>query len=70
MDSLTLEKKGAKGGAERKLLNSEQRYEIANTELEALRTNIEEGREKSEALLERLKVKCENKPRLFWRELM
>ena len=50
------EKKGTKGGAEKKLLNSEQRYEVANAELEALRINIEDGREKSEALLERLKV--------------
>lgn len=37
-------------------LNAEQKYEIANTELETLKANIEEGREKSETLLERLKA--------------
>ena len=37
-------------------LTAEQKYEIANTELEMLKQNIEEGREKSETLLERLKA--------------
>lgn len=37
-------------------LTAEQKYEIANTELETLKQNIEEGREKSETLLERLKA--------------
>jgi len=37
-------------------LSAEQKYEIANTELETLKQNIEEGREKSETLLERLKA--------------
>ena len=37
-------------------LTAEQKYEIANTELETLKANIEEGREKSETLLERLKA--------------
>ena len=37
-------------------LTSDQKYEVANQELETLKTNIEEGREKSEELLERLKA--------------
>ncbi len=37
-------------------LTAEQKYEIANAELETLKSNIEEGREKSETLLERLKA--------------
>ena len=37
-------------------LTAEHKYEIANKELETLKTNIEEGREKSETLLERLKA--------------
>lgn len=37
-------------------LTAEQKYEIANAELETLKANIEEGREKSETLLERLKA--------------
>jgi hypothetical protein len=36
-------------------LTAEHKYEIANKELEQLKQNIEEGREKSEAMLERLK---------------
>ncbi len=40
----------------REKLNAEQKYEIANKELETLKYNIEEGREKSETLLERLKA--------------
>jgi Asp-tRNA(Asn)/Glu-tRNA(Gln) amidotransferase B subunit len=32
------------------------KYDIASTELETLKANIEEGREKSETLLERLKA--------------
>lgn len=37
-------------------LNPEHKYEIANKELDTLKTNIEDGREKSELLLERLKA--------------
>lgn len=37
-------------------LTAEHKYEIANRELEQLKLNIEEGREKSETLLERLKA--------------
>ena len=37
-------------------LNPDQKYDIANQELETLKSNIEEGREKSEELLERLKA--------------
>ena len=37
-------------------LTAEHKYEIANKELETLKDNIEEGREKSELLLERLKA--------------
>ncbi len=37
-------------------LSAEQKYEIANMELETLKANIEEGREKSETLLEKLKA--------------
>jgi hypothetical protein len=37
-------------------LTPEQKYEIANSELETLKTSIESGRECSEALLERLKA--------------
>ena len=37
-------------------LTPEQKYEIASTELEQLKSNIEEGRDKSETLLERLKA--------------
>jgi hypothetical protein len=51
-------KKGAKRKQhdQPKKLNPEQKYEIANKELETLKFNIEEGREKSETLLERLKA--------------
>lgn len=48
-------KKGSQADAPKKL-NPEQKYEIANKELETLKFNIEEGREKSETLLERLKA--------------
>lgn len=37
-------------------LTPDHKYEIANTELETLKSNIEEGRDKSETLLERLKA--------------
>lgn len=37
-------------------LSPEQKYEIASQELETLKSNIEEGRDKSETLLERLKA--------------
>jgi hypothetical protein len=37
-------------------LTPEQKYEIASQELETLKANIEEGRDKSETLLERLKA--------------
>ena len=37
-------------------LSADQKYEIASTELDTLKLNIEEGRDKSETLLERLKA--------------
>ena len=37
-------------------LTPEQKYDIASSELETLKANIEEGRDKSETLLERLKA--------------
>lgn len=37
-------------------LTPDHKYDIANTELETLKSNIEEGRDKSETLLERLKA--------------
>ena len=37
-------------------LSAEKKYELANHELETLKQNIEEGRDKSETLLERLKA--------------
>lgn len=37
-------------------LTPEQKYDIASAELETLKANIEEGRDKSETLLERLKA--------------
>jgi hypothetical protein len=37
-------------------LTHEHKYDIANKELENLKLNIEDGREKSETLLERLKA--------------
>lgn len=37
-------------------MNAEHKYHIANQELDELKRNIEEGREKSETLLERLKA--------------
>jgi hypothetical protein len=37
-------------------LTGDQKYEIASTELDTLKANIEEGRDKSETLLERLKA--------------
>jgi len=50
-------RRGAKQAQQEKvLLTSEEKYEIANAELEALRRNIEEGRAKSEELLEGLKA--------------
>ncbi len=50
-------KRSKKNAADKVLrLTAEQKYEIANTELETLKANIEEGREKSETLLERLKA--------------
>ena len=49
-------KKKQKTNDRREKLNAEQKYEIANKELETLKFNIEEGREKSETLLERLKA--------------
>ena len=50
-------KKNKKAAADRILkLTAEQKYEIANKELETLKQNIEEGRDKSETLLERLKA--------------
>ena len=37
-------------------LSAEKKYEIAADELDTLKSNIEEGRDKSETLLERLKA--------------
>lgn len=39
-----------------KLLSSEMKYEIANAESEALKKNIDEGRIKSDSILETLRV--------------
>ena len=52
---------GRKGGRKQQQrekweLTPDQKYDIANQELETLKSNIEEGREKSEELLERLKA--------------
>jgi hypothetical protein len=51
-------KKGKGKGKAREVwdLTPDQKYDIANQELETLKSNIEEGREKSEELLERLKA--------------
>lgn len=56
-------KKGGKKGGTKKSgsdkivkLPGEYKYYIANKELDTLKQNIEEGREKSEILLERLKA--------------
>lgn len=46
----------ARGGDKALILTPEMKYDIASTELETLKANIEEGREKSETLLERLKA--------------
>ena len=46
----------ARGGDKAAILTPEMKYDIASTELETLKANIEEGREKSETLLERLKA--------------
>ena len=45
-----------KGGDKALILTPEMKYEIASQELETLKANIEEGRDKSETLLERLKA--------------
>lgn len=51
-------KKGGRKQKQREIwdLTPDQKYDIANQELETLKSNIEEGREKSEELLERLKA--------------
>jgi hypothetical protein len=41
---------------EKVVLDPNQKYDIASQELETLKANIEEGRDKSETLLERLKA--------------
>ena len=41
---------------ERKVLTNEEKYEIANFESEILKKNIDEGRIKSDAILETLRV--------------
>jgi hypothetical protein len=54
------EKKGKKKKnleKEKKLLSNEEKYEIANFESEALKKNIDEGRIKSDSILETLRVK-------------
>lgn len=50
------QKKNKKLNDKKMELTAEHKYEIANKELETLKENIEEGREKSEILLERLKA--------------
>ena len=57
-DELNKSKTKKKKGNENRImkLTAEHKYEIANKELEQLKLNIEEGREKSETLLERLKA--------------
>ena len=53
------EKKGKKKKnleKEKKLLSNEEKYEIANFESEALKKNIDEGRIKSDSILETLRV--------------
>jgi hypothetical protein len=50
------QKKNKKLNDKKMELTAEHKYEIANKELETLKENIEEGREKSEVLLERLKA--------------
>ena len=48
--------RGNKRQNEKATLTPDQKYEIASAELETLKANIEEGRDKSETLLERLKA--------------
>ncbi len=50
-------KKKKEKSQEKKLLSNEEKYEIANYEAEILKKNIEEGRIKSDAILETLRVK-------------
>ena len=45
-----------KYGDTKPILNPEQKYEIAASELQTLRDSIKEGREKTDTLLERLKA--------------
>jgi hypothetical protein len=49
-------KKKKEKSQEKKLLTNEEKYEIANYEAEILKKNIEEGRIKSDAILETLRV--------------
>lgn len=42
--------------AEKKTLDNEEKYEIANFECEALKKNIDDGRIKSDSILETLRV--------------
>lgn len=41
---------------EKKVLSNEEKYEIANFECEALKKNIDDGRIKSDSILETLRV--------------
>ena len=49
-------KKKKDKGQERKELTAEEKYEIANFESEALKKNIDDGRDKSDSILETLRV--------------
>lgn len=56
-DDAAIRNRMAQQPADRPLkLTPEQKYDIASQELETLKANIEEGRDKSETLLERLKA--------------
>jgi len=53
-------KKKKDKGLERKELTAEEKYEIANFESEALKKNIDDGRVKSDSILETLRVFNQN----------
>jgi len=56
IDDKKVTKKKKDKNQEKKLLSNEEKYEIANYEAEILKKNIEEGRIKSDAILETLRV--------------
>lgn len=66
IDDKKVTKKKKEKNQEKKLLSNEEKYEIANYEAEILKKNIEEGRIKSDAILETLRVP--SKTSLFWRK--